>query len=584
MSSHRTVRSGEVDLAVTEWGEPDRPTVVLVHGFPDTSAIWHPVAEALASDHHVVAYDVRGAGASTAPSERGPGFRLERLVGDLEAVIAAAGGPRPVHLVGHDWGSVQLWEAVTEPRLRDRLASFTSISGPCLDHIGLQVRDRIRHPTQANLRRLVDQAARSAYTLAFQLPGAPAVAAVIGPRLLTLVQAGEGVDRTHVPPLTAARVRNGIQLYRSNVRERLGTPRMRTTDVPVQVIALAGDRYVPPPLTEGLDRYVTHLWRRQVQGRHWSIATHPQRAATWIRELVAHVEGEPPPRSLQRARAQRRFEGALAVVTGTGSGFGRATALKLAERGATVIGADVDESAAMATADACRAIAGRAEARRVDVSDVSELEQFAKDLIAELGVPDVVVNNAGVAISGRVIDMSADDWDRIVGVNLLGVIHGSRLFAKAMVDRGEGGHIVNVASAAAFGPTPMLTAYGTTKAAVLQLSRSMRGELAPHGIGVSAICPGFSSTNIGRAATYVGLTSAEVERRRRLADRALRLRHVPPERVADSILDAVERNRAVVATGGDAHAMRILNRLSPAAADALGAAIGRANHALTSRG
>lgn len=585
-STHRAVASGEVTLAVTEWGEPNHPTVVLVHGFPDTSAVWTRVAELLAPEHHVVAYDVRGVGGSTAPAKRGSGYRLDRLVADLEAVIDETSPGRSVHLVGHDWGSVQLWEAVTEPRLRSRIASFTSISGPCLDHVGHQLRDLIRHPRPANLARLADQAARSSYVFAAQLPGAPWVAATLGPSLLPFLKAADGVSRTETAAPTADEVRAGLQLYRSNVRARLRSPGWRTTDVPVQVIAIGGDRFVPPALTEGVERYAPRLWRRLVQGRHWSVATHPQRAATWIRELVSHVEGAPEPRSLRRARVhgrpnRDRFADTLVLITGTGSGFGRATALKLAARGAMVIGADVDHAAASATAEACRAFGVPAEARQVDVADVDALELFAKTLLAEFGVPDIVVNNAGIAVAGDVMAMTADDWDRILGVNLLGVIHGSRLFGKAMVERGEGGQIVNVASAAAFGPTPTLAAYGTTKAAVLQLSRSMRAELAPHGIGVSAICPGFSSTNIGRSAQYVGARSASPERMQRLGDRALRLRHMPAEHVADAIVDAIGRNRAVVATGADAHAVRLLNRISPAAADAISAAIGRAHHALT---
>ncbi|MHB8466941.1 MAG: SDR family oxidoreductase [Acidimicrobiales bacterium] len=584
MSARRTVHSGDVALAVTEWGDATGPTVVLVHGFPDTSAVWTRVAESLASDHHVVAYDVRGVGGSTAPAQRRSGFRLDRLVGDLDAVITEISPDRPVHLVGHDWGSVQLWEAVTEPRLQPRIASFTSISGPCLDHVAHQLRDLLRQPRPANLVRLADQGLRSSYVFAAQLPGAPWIAGALGPTLLPLLEAAEGVDRTGTPRPTSGEVRNGLQLYRSNVRERLRSPRERTTDIPVQIIAIEGDRFVPPPMTDGVERYAPRLWRRRVQGRHWSIATHPQRAAGWIREMVAHVEGEPESRSLRRARAgatRSRFDDALVVITGTGSGFGRATALKLAARGAMVIGADIDETSARATADACRAFGVSAEARRVDVSDVDELELFAKAVLTDHGVPDIVINNAGIALAGSMLDMTADDWDRILGVNLLGVIHGCRLFGKAMVERGEGGHIVNVASAAAFGPTPTITAYGTTKAAVLQLSRSMRAELAPHGVGVTAICPGFSSTNIGRSAQYIGSRRVDAERLKRLGDRALRLRNMPPEHVADAIINAVERNRAVVATGTDARAVRLLNRLSPAAADGLGAAIGRAQHAFT---
>lgn len=135
------------DLAVREWGDGDthRPTVVLVHGYPDTSAVWLAVAERLAARYHVVAYDVRGAGASAAPSGT-EAYRLERLVEDLAAVIdatTAAAPDRPVHLVGHDWGSIQGWEAVTTEPLAGRIASFTSISGPWLANVSYGLRKRM---------------------------------------------------------------------------------------------------------------------------------------------------------------------------------------------------------------------------------------------------------------------------------------------------------------------------------------------------------------------------------------------------------------------------------------------------------
>src|SRR6218665_2368651 len=115
-----TVMSGPVRLAVKQWGDPRRPTIVLVHGYPDNSAVWHPVAELLARDFHVVAYDVRGAGQSDRPG-RIRDYKIEKLKEDLVAVIDHVAPGRPVHLVAHDWGSIQSWEAVTEPALQERI-------------------------------------------------------------------------------------------------------------------------------------------------------------------------------------------------------------------------------------------------------------------------------------------------------------------------------------------------------------------------------------------------------------------------------------------------------------------------------
>ena len=132
MVIQRRVLGAGLSLSVTEYGERGRPTVVLVHGFPDTSSVWEPLADRLSSELHVVAYDVRGAGRSDAPAGRG-GYALPLLVDDLEAVLDQTSPDAPVHLVAHDWGSVQGWEAVTTKGLANRFASFTSISGPPLD-------------------------------------------------------------------------------------------------------------------------------------------------------------------------------------------------------------------------------------------------------------------------------------------------------------------------------------------------------------------------------------------------------------------------------------------------------------------
>eukprot|EP01137_Pigoraptor_chileana_P000507 Opistho-2@36821 len=144
------VSAGDVQLACKAWGSPDRPTVVLVHGYPDNSEVWHAVATDLSADFHVVAYDVRGAGDSTTPKGM-QAYRLERLSLDFEAVIKAVSPNAPVHLVAHDWGSIQSWESVSDARLAGRIASYTSCAGPCLDHVGHWMRAHIGRPSLASL-------------------------------------------------------------------------------------------------------------------------------------------------------------------------------------------------------------------------------------------------------------------------------------------------------------------------------------------------------------------------------------------------------------------------------------------------
>jgi NAD(P)-dependent dehydrogenase (short-subunit alcohol dehydrogenase family) len=267
--------------------------------------------------------------------------------------------------------------------------------------------------------------------------------------------------------------------------------------------------------------------------------------------------------------AQKRFGNKLVVVTGAGSGIGRATALGFAANGARIVAADLDLAAAESVSELIAARGGTAHARQADVSAAAERERFVSWVRAEVGVPDVVVNNAGIAIVGPLLAHTEEDWQRIIGVNLLGVVRGCRLFGTQMAERGTGGHLVNIASAASYAPSASLPAYATTKAAVRMLSECLRAELAASGIGVTAICPGFTSTPIARAARYVGLPAGQEEQVRENTVRALRRRRFPPEKVALAVMRAVLRDRPVVPVNVEARVTYALSRLAPGALRAL---------------
>jgi NAD(P)-dependent dehydrogenase (short-subunit alcohol dehydrogenase family) len=170
---------------------------------------------------------------------------------------------------------------------------------------------------------------------------------------------------------------------------------------------------------------------------------------------------------------------------------------------------------------------------------------------------------------GPLLAHTEEDWQRIIGVNLLGVARGCRLFGAQMAERGTGGHLVNIASAAAYAPSASLPAYATTKAAVRMLSECLRAELAGAGIGVTAICPGFTSTPIARSARYVGAPPGVEDDVRENAIRALRRRRFPPEKVALAVMRAVLRDQPVVPVNAEARVLYALSRLSPGALRAL---------------
>ena len=551
-----SVKSGDLRLHVTQQGEPGAPTVVLVHGYPDNSSIWDGVAERLAGRFRVVRYDVRGCGESEAPSDRRD-YTLDQLAGDLAAVVRAVSPGGPVHLVAHDWGSIQAWHAVTEPAYAELFASYTSISGPNLDHVAHWMRTNVRRGRiGAALRQLL----HSWYIGFFQLPVLPELAMRFPPML----------RRLHA---RARDARNGIQLYRVNMMSRLGDRAERRTAVPVQQIVLTRDAYVTPALAAAAEPFCDRLWRRELPFTHWAPREHPAAIAEFVADFVAHMDGAPAGRRLAGARVDkpgRAFAGKLVLITGAGSGIGRASALAFAEQGADVLAVDIDEGSAKATAETVRQYVVDGHAFVGDVSDAAGMRALAEKVRAEFGVPDIVMANAGIGMAGPFLATEEDDWQRIINVNLLGVVHTLRAFAPLLVERDQGGQLVVTASAAAFLPWPSLAAYSTTKAAVLSLAQSLRTELAPHGIGVSAICPGIVATNITNTTRFVG-QDAEAERTSQRRTSAMYAkRHYGPERVADAVLKAVRENIAVLPVTPEAHLAAVGARLSPGVVRGLG--------------
>jgi pimeloyl-ACP methyl ester carboxylesterase len=279
--------SPPVTIRVTEYGERAAAThLLLVHGFPDDQQMWEPVAEALPPEWHVITYDVRGSGRSSKPSERSS-YRISLLVEDLIAVLDATlpKGER-VHLVAHDWGSTACWDVLAaetwDPRLEDRIASYTSASGPSLDHIGTMT------STWSGRRKMLPQSLHSWYVLLFHLPWLPEE---MWGRMQWLLRR----SLARVDPTTAAlpwghevrdNARHSLELYRANVFPRLRDPVPWRTSVPVQVLIAERDSWVTPVALAGMEARCRDLTRVEVDDGHWWPRTRPGEFARLVSAFV----------------------------------------------------------------------------------------------------------------------------------------------------------------------------------------------------------------------------------------------------------------------------------------------------------
>lgn len=281
MERRRSVAAPGAELAVFEYGRqprPDVPTLLLVHGYPDDHRVFLPVIRELAATHHVVAYDTRNAGASVVVESPGD-FSLATLVDDLFAVLDAVGAAG-VHLVGHDWGSIQGWAAVQDPRAVGVIRRYTSISGPDLRHFSRWVRSRLRDPR--SWRQAAGQLLRSWYIAAFLVPVLPEAAW----RLFLTRRYERGAKRS----VGNDPVR-GLALYRSNFRSAQNWPAPARVAIPVQVVVPMRDPFLSPHLVEGLEAWVDDLGVVRVDSGHWWPATRPAELAGLLRNSGAGAGG-----------------------------------------------------------------------------------------------------------------------------------------------------------------------------------------------------------------------------------------------------------------------------------------------------
>ncbi|MBV9353334.1 MAG: SDR family oxidoreductase, partial [Mycobacterium sp.] len=487
---------------------------------------------------------------------------------DIGAVIDSLGVDE-VHLLGHDWGSIQCWAAVTDDSVMGKIASLTSISGPHLNYAGSFLRSPRTPRAVADVAR---QILGSTYIWFFLCPGAPEVA-IRSRATMKIFEAVERIGRSSTrsqrrpSPRSTHDYINGLNLYRANMPAPFFVPgaHLPQTDVPVQVLVARKDYFVTPALQRFTGSIPPGSRVVSIEGGHWVVTSRPDVIARLTSEWVDRVVGGTATESESVVHTgPRDVPGKLALVTGAGAGIGRATAVELARQGAAiVVVVDRDHAAANDTAEAVRAAGAEAAVYQVDVSDEAAMNNLAAQVHNKHGVVDILVNNAGIAMAGRFLETTSAQWDTIMGVNVSGVISGSRAFGAQMVERGQGGTIINVASAAAFLPSKSMVAYSTTKAAVLALSESLRADLADEGITVTAVCPGFVNTNIAKSTIYAGMTAEQQERARQKADAAYRRRNFTPEATAKAIVKAVRTGPAVLPIAAESRVGYAMRRISP---------------------
>lgn len=266
--------------------DPARPTVLAIHGYPDNHHVWDGVAAALRRRFNVVAYDVRGAGQSSTPPERS-GYRLDQLVADVDAVIGRL-GVDSVHLLAHDWGSIQGWAAITDESVMGKIASFTSISGPHLNYAGRFLRSA---RTPGGVLDVVKQVLASSYIWFFLAPGAPEWAIRSG----ATVKVFEAVERIGGSGAGAQRgsgyrstedYLNGLNLYRANMPGPILSPpaRLPQTSVPVQVLVARRDYFVSPALQRFTGSIPDGSRVVPIDGGHWVVNSHP--------DVIARLTGD----------------------------------------------------------------------------------------------------------------------------------------------------------------------------------------------------------------------------------------------------------------------------------------------------
>ena len=289
----QTLKLRETTLHIVEAGDPEKPAIVFLHGFPDCHDVWQAQMDALSDDYHVISFDMRGAGKSTPPSGS-QGYRVPRLLHDIEQVINHVRGPQSqVHLVGHDWGSIIGWSFVSDPAYSPRVLSWTSLSGP---HMGVGMNwafDTLINGNRDTRVAAASQIAHSWYMMVLNVPGAGRTVFALLPKQFwkaTMQLGGIPADSEHMNRSrqeARSLTSNTFRLYQQNVLTPPTVPPLESVRVPSQIVILDEDAFVRPEVCQRMAAYCTNSRQIHIKANHWAPVSNPESVTKTIREFVS---------------------------------------------------------------------------------------------------------------------------------------------------------------------------------------------------------------------------------------------------------------------------------------------------------
>lgn len=276
LKTQKMIMADDVQLSVYEWGEssPELETIILIHGYPDDASVWDKMAAKLSHNFHVVSYDVRGTGNSTAPISS-KGYEFQYLLSDLNYVISQVSPKRKVHLLGRDWGALQGWEAVFDHDLQTKIQSYTALA-PGLDHVGTWFRQHLLSLQPQQQWKAIKQMISSSYMGFFNLPILPELSwnAFLNKHWTKLLSKIEDQQLQHSSSHQLRNGINGLELYRKNLFSSLISQKHRITQVPVHVLSMRHDPFVPQHFLLGIEDTVDGLYKNtEIEAGHWGILT-----------------------------------------------------------------------------------------------------------------------------------------------------------------------------------------------------------------------------------------------------------------------------------------------------------------------